>query len=133
MKFELQQMRKQEAGAIVNCSSLEGGIGGAERGIRIKAICTGLIWTPMADQMVASGQGDALKAMEKSIPMGRVGPSRGDRQCSALALQRRRELCDRPIHLGGWRFRHALIPMSFGVRTISMLFGSPGAPSFAVH
>ena len=97
MKFELQQMRKQGSGAIVNCSSLGGLVGGAERGIyhaakhgvlgftksaaleyaargiRINAICPGLIWTPMADQMVAGGQGDALKAMEKSIPMGRVG------------------------------------------------------------
>ncbi len=27
----------------------------------------------MSDQMIASGQADALKAMEKSIPMGRVG------------------------------------------------------------
>jgi NAD(P)-dependent dehydrogenase (short-subunit alcohol dehydrogenase family) len=97
MKFELQQMRKQGSGAIVNCSSLGGLVGGAERGIyhaakhgvlgftksaaleyaargiRINAICPGLIWTPMADQMVAAGQGDALKAMEKNVPMGRVG------------------------------------------------------------
>jgi NAD(P)-dependent dehydrogenase (short-subunit alcohol dehydrogenase family) len=97
MKFELQQMRKQGSGAIVNCSSLGGLVGGAERGIyhaakhgvlgftksaaleyatrgiRINAVCPGLIWTAMADQMVAAGQGDALKAMEKSIPMGRVG------------------------------------------------------------
>src|SRR5437899_4045229 len=97
MKFELQQMRKQGSGAIVNCSSLGGLVGGAERGIyhaakhgvigftksaaleyaargiRINAVCPGLIWTPMADQMVAAGQGEALKAMEKSIPMGRVG------------------------------------------------------------
>jgi len=97
MKFELQQMRKQGSGAIVNCSSLGGLVGGSERGtyhaakhgvlgltksaaleyaargIRINAVCPGLIWTPMADQMVAAGQGDALKAMEKSIPMGRVG------------------------------------------------------------
>jgi NAD(P)-dependent dehydrogenase (short-subunit alcohol dehydrogenase family) len=97
MKFELQQMRKQGSGSIVNCSSLGGLVGGAERGIyhaakhgvlgftksaaleyaargiRINAICPGLIWTPMADQMVAAGQGDALKAMEKSVPMGRVG------------------------------------------------------------
>lgn len=97
MKFELLQMRKQGSGAIVNCSSLGGLVGGAERGIyhaakhgvigftksaaleyasrgiRINAICPGLIWTPMADQMVASGQGDALKSMEKMIPMGRVG------------------------------------------------------------
>jgi len=97
MKFELRHMRKQGSGAIVNCSSLGGLVGGAERGIyhaakhgvlgftksaaleyaargiRINAICPGLIWTPMADQMVAAGQGDALKAMEKSVPMGRVG------------------------------------------------------------
>jgi NAD(P)-dependent dehydrogenase (short-subunit alcohol dehydrogenase family) len=97
MKFELQHMRKQGSGAIVNCSSLGGLIGGAERGIyhaakhgvlgftksaaleygargiRVNAICPGLIWTPMADQMVAAGQGDALKGMEKMIPMGRVG------------------------------------------------------------
>ena len=97
MKFDLQQMRKQGSGTIVNCSSLGGLVGGAERGIyhaakhgvigftksaaleyaargiRINAVCPGLIWTPMADQMVAAGQGEALKAMEKSIPMGRVG------------------------------------------------------------
>jgi NAD(P)-dependent dehydrogenase (short-subunit alcohol dehydrogenase family) len=97
MKFELQQMRKQGSGSIVNCSSLGGLVGGAERGIyhaakhgvigftksaaleyatrgiRVNAVCPGLIWTPMADQMVASGQGDALKEMEKLIPMGRVG------------------------------------------------------------
>jgi NAD(P)-dependent dehydrogenase (short-subunit alcohol dehydrogenase family) len=45
----------------------------AARGIRINAICPGLIQTPMSDQMIAAGQGEALKAMEKSIPMGRVG------------------------------------------------------------
>jgi NAD(P)-dependent dehydrogenase (short-subunit alcohol dehydrogenase family) len=97
MKFELQQMRKQGGGAIVNCSSLGGLVGGPERGtyhaakhgvlgltksaaleyaargIRINAVCPGLIWTPMADQMVAAGQGEALEAMVKSVPMGRYG------------------------------------------------------------
>jgi NAD(P)-dependent dehydrogenase (short-subunit alcohol dehydrogenase family) len=97
MKFELQQMRKQGSGTIVNCSSLGGLVGGAQRGIyhaakhgvlgftksaaleyaargiRINAICPGLIQTPMSDAMVAAGQGEALKAMEKSIPMARVG------------------------------------------------------------
>jgi NAD(P)-dependent dehydrogenase (short-subunit alcohol dehydrogenase family) len=97
MKYELQQMRQQGSGAIVNCSSLGGLVGGAERGIyhaakhgvigftksaaleyaargiRINAVCPGLIWTPMAEQMVAAGQGEALKEMEKSVPMGRVG------------------------------------------------------------
>jgi NAD(P)-dependent dehydrogenase (short-subunit alcohol dehydrogenase family) len=97
MKFELQQMRKQGSGAIVNCSSLGGLVGAAERGtyhaakhgvlgltksaaleyaargIRINAVCPGLIQTPMSDQMAAAGQADALKAMVKSVPMGRVG------------------------------------------------------------
>ena len=97
MKFELQQMRKQGHGAIVNCSSLGGLVGGpseglitrrstgcsdltksaaleyAARGIRINAICPGPIWTPMADQMVAAGQPEALDALLKSVPMGRYG------------------------------------------------------------
>jgi NAD(P)-dependent dehydrogenase (short-subunit alcohol dehydrogenase family) len=97
MKFELQQMRKGGSGAIVNCSSLGGLVGGAERGtyhaakhgvlgltksaaleyatrgIRVNAVCPGLIWTPMADQMVAAGQGEALDAVLKSVPMGRHG------------------------------------------------------------
>lgn len=34
MKFELQHMRKRGSGAIVNCSSLGGLVGGAERGSR---------------------------------------------------------------------------------------------------
>lgn len=97
MKFELQQMRKQGSGAIVNCSSLGGLVGGAERGIyhaakhgvlgltksaaleyatrgiRVNAVCPGLIWTPMVDQMVEAGQGEAMKAMVQSVPMGRAG------------------------------------------------------------
>lgn len=97
MKFELQQMSKQGSGAIVNCSSIGGRVGGAERGIyhaakhgvigftrsaaleyakqgiRINAVCPGLIWTPMADAMVANGQGDALNAMLAGVPMGRYG------------------------------------------------------------
>jgi NAD(P)-dependent dehydrogenase (short-subunit alcohol dehydrogenase family) len=106
MKFELQVMRGQGSGAIVNCSSLGGLVGGAERGIyhaakhgvlgftksaaleyaarglRINAICPGLIQTPMSDQMVESGQGEALKALEKMIPLARVG--RPDEIASAV-------------------------------------------------
>jgi len=98
MKFELQQMRKQGSGAIVNCSSLGGLIGGAKRGIyhaakhgvigftksaaleyatrgiRVNDVCPGMIQTPMTDQMIAAGQGEELNAMlKKFVPMARLG------------------------------------------------------------
>jgi NAD(P)-dependent dehydrogenase (short-subunit alcohol dehydrogenase family) len=97
MKYELRQMREQGSGAIVNCSSIGGLIGGAgrgtyhaakhgvigltksaaleyaARGIRINAVCPGLIQTPMSDQMVAAGQADALDSMLKNVPIGRLG------------------------------------------------------------
>ena len=99
MKFELRQMRKQGSGAIVNCSSLGGLVGApgrgtyhaakhgvlgltksaaleyAARGIRINAVCPGIIHTPMADQMIAGGQADAINAMLKDVPIGRLGRS----------------------------------------------------------
>ena len=99
MKYELQQMRKQKSGAIVNCSSIGGILGGAQRGtyhaskhgvigltksaaleyasqgIRINTICPGLIHTAMADQMIADGQGDAINEMLKDVPIGRLGRS----------------------------------------------------------
>jgi len=54
----------------------------AAKGIRINAICPGLIHTPMADQMMASGQADALNAMLKDVPIGRLG--RADEIASAV-------------------------------------------------
>lgn len=96
MKFELRQMRKQGSGAIVNCSSLGGlvGIAGrgvyhaskhgvlgltksaaleyASRGIRINAVCPGIIETPMVAGMLAS-QAEAMKELMKDVPIGRLG------------------------------------------------------------
>jgi NAD(P)-dependent dehydrogenase (short-subunit alcohol dehydrogenase family) len=98
MKFELRQMREQGTGAIVNCSSLGGLIGGARRGtyhaakhgvigftksaaleyatrgIRVNAVCPGMIQTPMSDRMIAEGQGEELTAMMNTyVPMKRLG------------------------------------------------------------
>ena len=98
MKFELQKMREQGSGAIVNCSSLGGLVGGnqrgtyhaakhgvigftksaaleyATRGIRVNDVCPGMIRTPMFDKMIAEGQGEELNAMLKTlVPMGRMG------------------------------------------------------------
>jgi NAD(P)-dependent dehydrogenase (short-subunit alcohol dehydrogenase family) len=89
MKFELRQMLKQGGGAIVNCSSIGGLVAGpkrgtyqaskhgvlgltksaaldyAARGIRINAVCPGIIHTSMLDKMMAT-QADA-------VPIGRLG------------------------------------------------------------
>lgn len=97
MKFELLHMRKQGSGAIVNCSSLGGLVGGAQRGtyhaakhgvlgltksaaleyaakgIRVNAVCPGLIETPMAAKMRDGGQTEALEGMLKLVPIGRYG------------------------------------------------------------
>ena len=96
MKHELRIMRAQGSGAIVNCSSLGGlvglpqrasyhgtkhavigmtksaGVEYAPRGIRINAICPGVIDTPMVQAML-DGQADAMEGILKEQPIGRLG------------------------------------------------------------
>ena len=96
MKYELMSMRKQKGGAIVNCSSLGGLVGVPGRaayhaakhgvlgltksaaleyaasGIRINAVCPGIIDTPMVSGMLA-GEEAVMREMMKDVPIGRLG------------------------------------------------------------
>ena len=96
MKYELQQMRKQGSGAIVNNSSIGGLIGlpgraiyhaakhgvigltksaaleYAARGITINAVCPGTINTPMVADMIAKDP-EAMEGIMKMQPIGRLG------------------------------------------------------------
>jgi NAD(P)-dependent dehydrogenase (short-subunit alcohol dehydrogenase family) len=95
----------QGSGAIVNCSSIGGLVGQpsqaayhatkhgvigltksaamdyAPRGIRINAVCPGVIATPMAKDMI-DNQPDAMKAVMRDQPIGR--PGRPDEVAAAV-------------------------------------------------
>lgn len=95
MKYEIQQMKKQGSGAIVNNSSIGGLVGSAGRsayhaakhgvlgltkcsaveyaskGIRINAVCPGTIETPMVETMLKTG--DLSEDLAGSIPIKRLG------------------------------------------------------------
>jgi NAD(P)-dependent dehydrogenase (short-subunit alcohol dehydrogenase family) len=118
MKHELRHMRTQGSGAIVNCSSLGGLVGQAgratyhatkhgvigltksaamdyaPRGIRINAVCPGVIATPMSTDMIEN-QPDAMKEVMRDQPIGRSRPARGGRRRHAVAVQPRRQPCAR--------------------------------------
>ena len=98
MKAELRQMMTQSSGAIVNCSSIGGmrgskgraaysaskfGVIGltraaaldyADKGIRINAVCPGIIGnTPMAARVTKNYDPDIIKAFVAAEPIGRLG------------------------------------------------------------
>ncbi|NII10971.1 SDR family oxidoreductase [Oleiagrimonas sp. C23AA] len=96
MKYQLLQMRAQGSGAIVNNSSLGGlvgvpgraayhaakhgligltksaGLEYAARGIRVNAICPGIVETPMVADML-KGETAVMNDMLKDVPMARLG------------------------------------------------------------
>ena len=107
MKHELRIMKNQQSGAIVNCSSLGGLVGlpyraayhaskfgvigltksaaleYASSGIRINAVCPGIIDTPMVSEMLQT-QKDALQELIKLQPIGRLG--RADEVAKAVVF-----------------------------------------------
>lgn len=96
MKYEIPEMLKQGKGAIVNCASIAGLVGfpglpayvaskhgvigltkttaleNAKLGIRVNAVCPGVIKTPMIDRV--TGKDKAVeKQYENMEPVGRMG------------------------------------------------------------
>jgi NAD(P)-dependent dehydrogenase (short-subunit alcohol dehydrogenase family) len=95
-KHELRQMRMQGSGSIVNCSSLGGWVGQtgraayhatkfgvigltksvameyAQLGIRINAVCPGVINTPMLADLKERSP-EAMEAVLRDQPIGRLG------------------------------------------------------------
>lgn len=96
MKYEIAEMLKQGKGVIINCSSVAGLVGFAglpayvaskhgvigltktaalefaKKGIRVNAVCPGIIETPMMDRLSGNDL-EAIARFSALEPMGRYG------------------------------------------------------------
>jgi NAD(P)-dependent dehydrogenase (short-subunit alcohol dehydrogenase family) len=96
MKYEIPEMLKHGKGVIINCASVAGlvGFGGlpayvaskhgvigltktaalefAKKGIRVNAVCPGIIETPMMDRLSGNDL-EAIARFSAMEPMGRYG------------------------------------------------------------
>jgi NAD(P)-dependent dehydrogenase (short-subunit alcohol dehydrogenase family) len=96
MKYQIPAMLKSGGGSIVNCASIAGLVGFpglpayvaskhalvgltkttaleyVRQGIRVNAVCPGVIRTPMIDRFTGK-QKEAEKAFEEQEPIGRMG------------------------------------------------------------
>jgi NAD(P)-dependent dehydrogenase (short-subunit alcohol dehydrogenase family) len=114
MKHDLRQMREQGSGAIVNCSSLGGLVGRptraayhaakhgvigltksaaleyAPRGVRINAVCPGVIHTAMSADMLET-QAEAMREILRDPANRSDRPCRRGRCRSPVAVQPRRQ------------------------------------------
>jgi NAD(P)-dependent dehydrogenase (short-subunit alcohol dehydrogenase family) len=96
MKYEITQMLRQGSGAIVNTSSIAGLVGltgsspyvaskhgvigltktaaleYAQQGIRVNAVCPGVVRTPLVERIIGDVEGREQQYMEAQ-PIGRMG------------------------------------------------------------
>lgn len=96
MKYQLPHMLRQGKGAIVNCASIAGLVGfpaagayvaskhgvvgltrtaaleNAKLGVRVNAVCPGVIHTPMIDRF-AQGDPETMNQLAQTEPIGRMG------------------------------------------------------------
>lgn len=96
MKYEIPEMIKQGKGVIINCASVAGLVGFsglpayvaskhgvigltktaalecAQLGIRVNAVCPGVIQTPMIDRLTGNKK-ETIEQFTELEPMGRFG------------------------------------------------------------